>query len=124
MRILSWAWNDGPAFYSCKHLVYMCFADFEKVYDWEILWEVLREYRMWGSLLRAIQSLYAQSESCKSDLFPVGVGIRQSCALAPILFVIFMDRISRCTHGGEGLQFGGLRIVLLLFAEDVVQMGR
>ena len=75
-----------------------------------------------------IQSLYTQSESCvrvlgsKSDSFPVGVGLRQGCALSPILFVIFMDRISRCSHGGEVLQFGGLRIASLLFADDVVLM--
>ena len=85
----------------------MCFVDLEKAYDrvpWDILWEVLREYRVRGSLLRAIQSLYTQSESCvrvlgsKSDSFPVGVG-----ALSPILFVIFMDRISRHSRGEEGL---------------------
>ena len=71
---------------------------------------------MRGALLRAIQSLYTQSESCvwaldrKSDSFPVGVGLRQGYALSPILFVIFMDRISILSHGGEGLQFGGFRI--------------
>ena len=43
-------------------------------------------------------------------------------ALCPILFVIFMDRISMHSHGGEGLQFGGLRISSLLFADDVVLM--
>ena len=83
---------------------------------------------MRGSLLRAIQSLYDQSESCvrvfgsKSDLFQVRVGLRQGCALSPILFVIFMDRISRHSRGGEGLQFGGLGILSLLFADDVVLM--
>ena len=80
---------------------------------------------MRGSLLGAIQSLYTQSERCiwvlgsKSDSFPVGVGLRQGCALSPILFVIFMDRISRRSRGGEGLQLGGLRIASLLFADDV-----
>ena len=33
-----------------------------------------------------------------------------------------MDRISRRSCGGEGLQFGGLRISSLLFADDVVLM--
>lgn len=123
-RILEGAWEYA-------HPVYMCFVDLEKAYDRvprEKLWEVLREYGVRGSLLRAIQSLYSQSESCvrvlgsQSVPFPVGVGLRQGCALSPILFVIFMDRISRRSRGGEGLQFGDLRIASLLFADDVVLM--
>uniref|UniRef100_A0AAQ4S6N9 Reverse transcriptase domain-containing protein n=1 Tax=Gasterosteus aculeatus aculeatus TaxID=481459 RepID=A0AAQ4S6N9_GASAC len=123
-RIIEGAWEYA-------HPVYMCFVDLEKAYDRvprEILWEVLREYGVRGSLLGAIQSLYAQSESCvrvlgsKSKAFPVGVGLRQGCALSPILFVVFMDRISRRSRGEEGLQFGGLRITSLLFADDVVLM--
>ena len=61
-----------------------------------------------GSLLRAIQSLYSQSESCVSvhgsKLDQVGAGLRQGCALSLILFVIYMDRISRRSRGVEGLQ--------------------
>ena len=74
----------------------------------EILWEVLQEYGVRGSLLRAIQSLYDQSESCvrvlgsRSDSFQVRVGLRQGCTLSPILFVIFM-RISRCSQGWGGV---------------------
>ena len=73
--------------------VHMCFVDLEKAYDqvpWDVLWEVLREYGVRGSLLRAIQSLYSQSESCvrelgsKLDLFQLGASTRavpcpQSC---------------------------------------------
>ena len=83
---------------------------------------------MRGSLLRAIQSLYSQSKSCvrvlrsKSDLFLMGVGLRQGCALSPILFVIYMDRISRRRSGVEGLQVSDLKIASLLFADHVVLM--
>ena len=52
----------------------------------------------------------------------MGVGLRQGCALSPILFVIYMDRISRHSHGVEGLQVGDLKIASLLFADDVVLM--
>ncbi|TWW53113.1 R2 Retrovirus-related Pol polyprotein from type I retrotransposable element [Takifugu flavidus] len=44
----------------------------------------------------------------------------QGCPLSPILFITFMDRISRCSHGVEGVRFGDLRIGSLLFADDVV----
>ena len=38
----------------------------------------------------------------------------------PILFIIFMDRISRHSQDVEGVRFGDLRIGSLLFADDVV----
>ncbi|XP_060901783.1 LOW QUALITY PROTEIN: odorant receptor 128-10 [Labrus mixtus] len=40
--------------------------------------------------------------------------------LDTILFVIFMERISKRSLGKEGFQFGGFKISSLLFADDVV----
>ncbi|KAK3528646.1 hypothetical protein QTP70_006351 [Hemibagrus guttatus] len=107
----------------------MCFVDLEKAFDpvpHGILWEVLWEYGVRGSLLRAVRSLYNRSRSlvriasCKSDLFPVHVGLRQGCPLPPVLFIVFMDRISRRSQGLEGVRFGDHRISSLIFADDVV----
>ena len=84
------------------------------------------EYGVSDPLIRAVRSLYDQCQSLvriagnKSDLFPVRVGLRQGCPLSPILFIIFMDRISRHSQGIEGVRFGDLRIGSLLFADDVV----
>jgi len=72
------------------------------------------------------RSLYACSRSCvriigiKSDTFPVDVGLRQGCPSSPVLFVIFMYRISRPSLGVEHVRFGSLGIASLLFADDVV----
>ena len=121
-RVLEGAWEFAQP-------VHMCFVDLEKAFDRVprgVLWGVLRGYGVLGPLLRAVQSLYKRSESlvriagCKSDSFPVGVGLRQGCPLSPILFITFMDRISRRSQGAEGFQFGGVRISSLLFADDVV----
>ncbi|KAK3539668.1 hypothetical protein QTP70_011124 [Hemibagrus guttatus] len=108
--------------------VHMCFVDLEKAFDHVprgILWEVLWEYGIRGPLLRAVRSLYNRSRSlvriasCKSDLFPVHVGLQQGCPLSPVLFIVFMDRISRRGRE-EGVWFGDHRISLLIFADDVV----
>ncbi|TWW78236.1 R2DM Retrovirus-related Pol polyprotein from type II retrotransposable element [Takifugu flavidus] len=121
-RVFEGAWEFAQP-------VHMCFVDLEKAFDrvpWGVLWGVLREYGVSGPLIRAVRSLYDRCQSLvriagsKSNSFPVRVGLRQGCPLSPILFIIFMDRISRCSHGVEGIRFGDLRIASLLFADDVV----
>jgi len=113
-RILEGSWEFA-------HPVYMCFVDFKRAYNhvpWGTLWGLLQEYGVMGPLLQAIQSLYNCNESCvcilgsKSD--SVDVGLHQGCPLSPILFVIFMDRISRCSWGKESVWFGDLRIDVVL----------
>ncbi len=69
-------------------------------------------WRVHGSLVRIAGS--------KSDLFPVHVGLWQGCPLSPVLFIIFMDRISRRSQGPEGVRFGDHTISSLLFVDDVV----
>uniref|UniRef100_A0A8C6LDH0 Reverse transcriptase domain-containing protein n=1 Tax=Nothobranchius furzeri TaxID=105023 RepID=A0A8C6LDH0_NOTFU len=121
-RVMEGAWEFAQP-------IHMCFVDLEKAYDRVprgTLWGTLQEYGVGGFLLRAIQSLYQRSVSLvriagsKSDLFPVRVGLRQGCPLSPVLFITFMDRISRHSRGVECVEFGGRRISSLLFADDVV----
>lgn len=52
----------------------------------------------------------------------MGDGLRQGGASSPILFVAFIIRILRLIAGEEHLQFRGVRISSLLFADDVVLM--
>ena len=121
-RVLEGSWEFAQP-------VHMCFVDLKKAFDRVprgILWEVLGEYGVGGPLLRAIRSLYNRSRSLvciagsKSDLFPVHVGLRQGCPFSLVLFIIFIDRISRCSQGPEGIWFGSHWISSLLFADNVV----
>ena len=87
---------------------------------------VLQKYRVDGILLQANQSLYCRSQSLvciqlrRSDPFPVRVCLRQGCSLSLVLFIIFMDRISRHSQVAEGVRFGVLRIMSLLFTDVVL----
>lgn len=48
------------------------------------------------------------------------VGRQQFCLLSQFLLIIFMDKISRCSQGPEGVWFEDHMIVCLLSADDVV----
>ncbi len=125
MQISSWPWNNGPTVFgrggfmrvlpSSLH-VFCGFGEGAVGCTAEIS----------GPRLQAIRSLCNQSESCvrilstKSNMFPVGAGLCQSCPLSLILFVIFTDRISRHSRGEECVWFGNLRTASLLLADDVV----
>ncbi|KAL6462549.1 hypothetical protein MHYP_G00289710 [Metynnis hypsauchen] len=47
----------------------------------------------------SVQTEQVRIAGSKSDWFPVRVGLRQGCPLSPILFITFMDRISRNSRG-------------------------
>ncbi len=53
----------------------------------------------------------------KSSMSSEGIGLHQSGALLPIMFVIFMEKIFR--HSQGIVSFGHLRIASLLFAVEV-----
>ena len=61
-------------------------------------------------LIGAVRSLYDRRQSLvriegsKLDVVLVKVRLRQGCPLSPILFITFMDRISRCNQGLKGGQ--------------------
>ena len=76
-------------------------------------------------MLRAVRPLYNRSRSLvciagsKSDLFPVHVGLWESCPLTTVMFIIFMDRICRHSQGLTGVWFGSHWISSVLFEDDV-----
>ena len=101
-----------------KH-VYTCFVDLEKLYDHDPrdkLWAVLLEYDVRYQLVAAIILLYKQSEVCvyvngmKPKLFNVSVGLRQCCALSPLLFIIYMDKIDKSSSSRSSVTFGACNV--------------
>lgn len=61
--------------------------------------------------MRAVCSLYDQSQSLariagsKSNSFSVRVGLYEGCPLSPILFLTFLNIISRRSQSVEGIRF-------------------
>ena len=109
--------------------LFACFVDLEKAYDRvprDKLWKVLQEYGVNGQLLRAIKSFYCRPEVCvrvngkQSKSFQVSVGLRQGCVLSPLLFIVYMNWIDKCSQADGCATIGNCKISRLLFADDLV----
>ena len=90
------------------------------------LWKALREYGLNGQLLCAIKSFYCRPEVSvwvngkQSKPFHVGVDLRKGCALSPLLFIVDMNWIDKCSQADECAMIGNCKISRLLFADDLV----
>ena len=82
----------------------LVFVDQEKAFDRvdrNKLWQILEEYGIRGQLLDNIRAIYTSSRSAVrtqnglTDWFVVSSGVRQGCVLSPLLFIIYMDKITK-----------------------------
>ena len=86
----------------------------------------MQGYGVDGQLLRAIKSFYCRPEVCvrvngkQSKPFHVGVGLRQGCVLSPLLFIVYMNWIDKCSQADVCATIGNCKISRLLFANDLV----
>ena len=65
------------------------------------LWQTLEPYNIQGQPLDTIRAIYANSMSTvrtfgeHTDWFDITSGVRQGCVLSPLLFIIYMNRITK-----------------------------
>ena len=113
-----------------KSTTFLCFVDLQSAFPscWrEGMWRRLHEANISGKMLRVIQSLYKEcssallTDSGLSDWFPVSTGTRQGAVLSPFLFSLLISPLVDELHAlNMGVDFFGLRIGCLLFADDIV----
>ena len=114
---------------SLKKISFACFVDLEKAYDRvprEKFYKVPQEYGIKGQLLHAIKSFYCQRVVCvrvnskKFTPFRKSVGLRQGYTLPPLLFIVHMKWIDKCSHANKCSKIDNCKISRLLFANDLV----
>ena len=80
--------------------VYICFVDFEKVFDrvnWVKMFEILRNFHIDLKDSRLLQDLYMRQETVvriadeESNPGIIGQGFRQGCPISPLLFSIYAE---------------------------------
>ena len=91
------------------------------------MWETIKKYNISANLIRVTRNLYDKVTSAVlfnssiGDWFRTIVGVRQGCLLSPILFYIFLERITLDAldyHEGT-VSIGGRTITNLRFANDI-----
>jgi len=113
----------------CKQ-TFCCFVDFQKAFDCVdriCLFTRLLEIGITGKLFNAIKSCYEHT-TCRirlhdyvSESFENNIGVRQGDSLSPTLFILFInDLAEEIKRSGIGVDFHGVTISLLLYADDVV----
>ena len=85
--------------------IYICFVDLQKAYDTvnrDALWEVLKKsFNIPDKIILIIKALHSGSVGVKrderklSEEFPINVGVKQGDVLAPILFNMYLDAVSK-----------------------------
>ncbi|KAL4854500.1 LINE-1 retrotransposable element ORF2 protein [Chlorella vulgaris] len=112
--------------------LYLCAVDFEKAFDSvdrPLLWAALQRAGIGGTMLQAIQAMYADVPVCVrteeglSGCFQSVLGVKQGCPLSPLLFGIFLDdfegHIQQLGDTAALPQLAGHTVPPLLFADDM-----
>jgi hypothetical protein len=105
------------------------FVDYLQAYDSVHrpgLWAILEDFGVPRHLVDLLKACYrnptakVKVEAKLSKAFEINSGLRQGCALSPILFNVVMEKIYRAVKDrNEGLVVNGKKINMLAFADDV-----
>ena len=114
--------------------VHLGFIDICKAYDTvnrDILWRKLSSIGIKGNFLSTLMSIYKDdSIDCMVNgtlTRPIYLrrGLRQGCSLSPLLFALYISDVGIDIHSSRlGFQVGNVCVSGLLFADDLVLVGR
>ncbi|KMQ86480.1 hypothetical protein RF55_14524 [Lasius niger] len=114
-----------------KDKIYAVFVDLKAAFDnvdREILWSIMEEKGVDGSLIKRIKKIYEETEVVirtkdgLSQSFITKKGVRQGCVLSPALFSLYIADIDKELEKRNigGIALGKSRIWTLAYADDMV----
>src|SRR6218665_484288 len=107
------------------------FVDFKKAFDsvhGESLWKIMKSYEIPQRIIYIIQDFYDGSRCAvrhggeKGERFQIIKGVRQGCALSPLIFALVVDWVMTRVMSGKdtGIRWvNGDRLGDLDFADDI-----
>ncbi len=114
-----------------KKPLFCAYIDYSKAFDTiprQLLWERLAEIGIHGYMLQAIKAMYKEVRVCVSTPegltpdFASDMGVKQGCALSPLLFGLFIDELQVILERDRELcnppYIQGVPVGLSLFADD------
>lgn len=119
----------AEAYAAQRKKLYVFFVDFRAAFDsinrGSLMYKLFAK-GMSKKFGRVIQNIYEETLVAvwngenASNWFKTNAGVRQGCTLSPLLFALFIDDIVDSLPGG--IEFAGIVIKALLFADDIVLM--
>ncbi len=111
--------------------LYCAFIDFSKAFDYivrENMWYKLLQLGIRGKIFNVVKSMYETIKSrvkfnnCLSEEFSCELGVRQGECLSPFLFAMYVNDLEDdfYLHGVEGVDVGMIKLLLLLYADDII----
>ena len=95
-----------------------------------MLWYKLRLLGVNGKLYNSIRALYADTTACirlnnvHSEWFNVNSGLRQGCAMSPLLFNLYIKDLCDDINSTElGVSIGEEKVNMRMYADDLVLLG-
>jgi hypothetical protein len=114
-----------------KKTLFCAYIDYSKAFDTiprQLLWVRLANIGIHGHMLQAIKAMYEEVRVCVSTPegltqdFASDMGVKQGCALSPLLFGLFIDELQATLEQDREVcnppYIQGVPVGLSLFADD------